>query len=480
MAKKIALGIKPFDLQAKAILSKARITGVVAGARGGKTMTGKWWTLKNAVMQPDYRKEDLWDKMPYTMAVSAPTYPLLEKVVLPAVLGSIPDELKIGPYKANARTQALRGRMGPTLIYFITSNDPTAWLGLRLYRAWIDEFTVIKEEMFNEVQARLSDREGNLFLTGTPRGPNWAKERVYDVWAAGGGTKDGGGNGGGVSGGSGGGAGENGGRGEGQDIGFHTWRTVQNPFFPVAEIRRLKAALPPRYFRRNFEATWDSFEGQVYEEFLEVVHCRPRSNYTFRLPGVGGLRVGNGKRVVDLRTMIAGIDWGYGPGHPGVISVIGRDTHNIWYLLEESVAEGVFKVAAPPADSWLQRARNLMVKWRVAMFYADSADPEAVAQFTKHGIPITPAVKDVLPGIQSVATALHVDEETKEPGFIILSDCRNAVDEFKFYHWKETREEPEKIFDNSMDSVRYAIYTHGTVGAFKRETDRDLAFRRGS
>jgi hypothetical protein len=429
----------PFDIQARAILSTSFITACVSGARGGKTRAGVYRTIMDAVQQPGYLPADRANGEPYLIAVGAPTYPLLEKVVIPNLLSSIPSELKIGSYNITRGLQVIRGRLGETHIRFISGQRVESWYGMRLNRLWMDEFALISEALFDEFHARLLDREGIMFLTGTPQGPNWAKERIYDKWV----------------------------NGEDDRISFFTWKTVQNPFIPRAFIQQARKDLPPRYFRRTFEATWETFAGQIYEDFIADVHCVSRNDYSFFLPSQR--RIGSGNVSVRLMEVVAGVDWGWAPGHAGAIIVVGKDPLGRWWLLDESVAEAVLVVAEPSVDSWVRRAQVMMAKWGVERFYCDH-NPEHVAQFSRAGIPVHLAKKDdVKVGIETVARFLHIDEETKEPRLFVMGDLKSIRDELTYYHWEEGKEKPAKIDDNAVDALRYVLHSHETTGNFKHE-----------
>jgi len=70
----------------------------------------------------------------------------------------------------------------------------------------------------------------------------------------------------------------------------------------------------------------------------------------------------------------------------------------------------------------------------------------------------------VAPGIQAVATLLHVNEETGRPCLFVSLKCRNLIKELESYHFKENKdgtmkEEPEKKDDHCPDALRYAVFT---------------------
>jgi len=435
----IKFPIDPFDRQVTALLSETEVTALVSGARGGKTQTGACAATIWALEQPGYLIKDIYADEPYVIMIGAPTFPLLYTVIVPTMLRMLPEELVVGRYNETKKRIIVQGQYGLSYIYFRSGTKVSSWYGMKPYRVWLDEFPVVKEELYDEIQTRLSDTKGRMLLTGTPQGPNWAYHRIYVPWLNG-----------------------------DERINFYTWRTVDNPYIDPEFIESKRKSMPSRYFKRTFEATWDTFEGQIYEEYLPDVHLQPRKNFSFFLPKTGQ-RMGKGEQHVRLRRVVAGVDWGYGPGHAGVILVLGLDTTGRWFVLEESVSEHLLKTAEPLVDSWTSRARALAIKWEIERFYCDTEDPEAIAQFRRSGIKAQGAVKDVLAGIQAVARYLHIDEDTLEPRLIVLSDCRATSEEFTYYHWQEGKEKPVKINDNCMDALRYGIYTDGLRGKFKHE-----------
>ncbi len=437
--KKVAdahVNFTPHIHQAGFILSEAQTVVAVAGARSGKTLVGSARALDFVVRQPNYGSTERKAGVPYMVAIGTENYPMLKRVILPAFQRLCPRELKDGPYHWTDHLQKVWGVHGLTFVYFLSCRDPTSWQGLDLHGCWLDEFALVKEEMYDEIQTRLANQKGWLQLTGTPRGPNWAKKRLYDIWIEG-----------------------------SKQVDFHTWTTAQNPFFPRDILRQKKEEMPDRYFRRTFEASWDTFEGQVYEDFLEQLHCQARTKYTFALPN--GRLAGKGRIIVQLEQVAAGVDWGYTA--PGAIVVGGKTRSGDWYILDADAARGVEVVSATRGDSWVRRALALRAKWGIEMFYPDPSEPEHIQQFRVAGLPVMSAINDVGPGIQCVAKYMKVGETTEKTHMVIMSDLKEIIDELTYYHWMEGKEEPEKINDHSMDAMRYLLYTHEKHGSFDRE-----------
>ena len=430
-----------------------RIVACVTGSRGGKTTFGAHKVLDAAIMQPGYDFDDIDRGEPYTIAVGAPTFPMLDRVVLPSVLRIIPRDIVVSPFHGTHRILKVWGHKGETWIYFLSCVQPESWQGLKLYGVWVDEFPLIKEQMYDEAQTRLSDRKGWMLLTGTPRGPNWAKTRIYDAWRD---KID-------------------------PDIWFSTWRTVDNPYVDARFIEQKKKTTPSNIYKRMYEASWDVFEGQVYEEYLEQVHIVSSGDYTFILPN-GEVRLGHGPRVVKLDAVVGGMDWGYGHGHPGAF-VLGGLSGGRWYILLDIRAEQVLVTPpVPGADSWVTRILPLCRKYQCSAVYCDSAHPESIQQFRKAGIPAQEAIKDVLSGIECVARGIHIPVDERrglvgDPNLLFLSDAKGCIDEMPYYHWREgsKKEEPNKINDHCMDALRYLMYTYLKIGSFRREPRYDAS-----
>ena len=409
--------------------------------------------INNAAMQPGYQQADITRGIPYTIAVGAPTYPMITRVILPTMLRMAPDAMLMAPYHKTDHLLRLRGKHGPTHIYFISTTNTTSWQGQDLYGVWLDEFALMKESMFDEAQVRLANRAGWLLMSGTPAGPNWAKERVYDIAQTEEGRKE---------------------------YYFTSWRTIDNPHFPRDELARLRRTMDPKQYRRNFEASFDAFSGQIYEDYLDELHSFDPQKVFFNLPNgrrIGGTGGSAGKRV-RLQTVIAGVDWGFGIGHPGVITVLGWDAQRrTWWVLDEAVDEGVLVVNDSGRDSWVARAQSFRARYGISTFYCDH-NPEHMAQFRTAGLPVQAAKKAVKPGIQCVTQYLRViNPEDPDPTthLRISNVCKRLRSEMVFYHWKEGpggrigREEPAKENDHSVDTLRYAIYSHDQGSDFDRE-----------
>lgn len=162
---------------------------------------------------------------------------------------------------------------------------------------------------------------------------------------------------------------------------------------------------------------------------------------------------------ITFDNILIGVDWGF--NHPTAVT-INRFKENQVYI-EEILYESHLTV-----DQIISRikeelkARDLMN----SICVCDSARPEYISQFNTAGLTAIKAIKDVKPGIDAV----------KSMEVFVLKSSRNVWKEFKNYKWKtkneKNLEEVVKLFDDALDSIRYACYyhkknhSHGDGGSF--------------
>lgn len=101
--------------------------------------------------------------------------------------------------------------------------------------------------------------------------------------------------------------------------------------------------------------------------------------------------------------------------------------------------------------------------------YGDAAEPDRIAEISRAGFNIYPALKTVNAGIMAVKAA--------KPA--ITKSSVNLIKEMQSYAWKcdisgNVMEEPVKFNDHILDALRYAIYTH--ITKLQQSTPPDLSF----
>lgn len=194
-------------------------------------------------------------------------------------------------------------------------------------------------------------------------------------------------------------------------------------------VESIVASTPSGMFTdRDIHGYWVAAEGVVYKDFKKDTH------YIQEL---------DPNKLVKV---YCGVDWGY--EHYGSIVVLGEDTHDNIYLLEEHAKQH------EEIDYWVKVAKDIQERYGQITFHCDSARPEHVNRFRREGLKARNADKSVLSGIETVAKYMKQDK------FYVLE---NNVERFKqeifMYVWNERKGEPVKEWDDVLDAIRYAIYT---------------------
>ncbi len=426
----LADGYHPFDKQAEFHASSATFKVATSGNRAGKTLAGAaeflWRIFRDLAEGKGKQPVQIGSvRVPrLTYWVVTPTsdlgeYPFNE------ILRFLPRELLERAPNATTREIWLKGNI---VIQFRSTERPERLVAASLNGLWMDEAPRCKAEAWRGgLSARLTDQKGWAIFTGSPYGgeSSWLYQDVVLF--------------------------------DGQH-GFasFSWTTSDNPYVSRSEISRRRATLPAAWFKRDFEASWQSFGGQIYDEFVTGTHVLSES--TLRLEHGVGTAMWSAISPRLFRRVVAGVDWGY--NSPGAIVVVGYYGDNRFVVLEESYAAG--RQILGHGTTWLSEAKRLKEKYAVSLFVCDPARPDAVRDFASNGIPAVGAFNDVYLGIRRVAEALHpVDGR---PGMRVLDGCTHLIAELRSYQWKTTRDggsflevPADNQSDHAADALRYVV-----------------------
>lgn len=168
--------------QRRAAWSDARITLVLAGSQGGKTVIGPWWLLRQM------RRYGPGDYI-----VAGPELTLLRRKVIPEVTRLFCETLRIGVHVGspdNRLTISDRGerflfgttQRTKTTIWFGHGDDPDSLESMTAKAAWLDEAgqKKFKRESYEAIQRRLVLADGPTLITTTPYYLGWLKSELYD------------------------------------------------------------------------------------------------------------------------------------------------------------------------------------------------------------------------------------------------------------------------------------------------------------
>jgi len=146
---------------------------------------------------------------------------------------------------------------------------------------------------------------------------------------------------------------------------------------------------------------------------------------------------------------VGGIDWGW--NSPACFLLCGVYDDEFYVLGE------VYKTEMTNSE-FLDRISSLLAQYNmtfkdVESVYADSADPEKIEVFCRHGLNTYGSVKNVKAKIDTTReTKIHIDPS-----------CVNLIREMPMYEWKRNKDgeildEPVKKNDHAVDSLCYAVY----------------------
>lgn len=209
---------------------------------------------------------------------------------------------------------------------------------------------------------------------------------------------------------------------------FH-WELADNPFLAPEYVENLKRSTPAgMWYDRAILGRWCMAEGIVYEGWGPGVHVIEPFDPPADWPRFAALDLGFDNPFVGL--------WG-AADHDGRL-----------YVYDEHYQAG-----------WLlgQHAEAIKLRGEVEWIVRDH-DAQEGAELEERGVHTVPAQKDVLLGIQKVASRLTVQPDGK-PRLFVTRNCENLIREVARYRWREgaKKEEPLKQDDHSVDALRYMV-----------------------
>ena len=191
--------------------------------------------------------------------------------------------------------------------------------------------------------------------------------------------------------------------------------------------------------KRLFEGIWATAEGAVFEMFDQETHVKSRS-------------------VSQFKEWNLALDEGY--VNPAVVLLIGEDSDGRWHVHREFHKSGVLPaVQVGVALGWAR-------EFRISTVAVDSAAASLIAELNNAGLPAVGGKGRVLDGIQRIQDRLAVQGDGM-PRLTIDPSCKETINEFESYRWKNGKDVPEKEFDHSVDSIRYLADVKGeSTGAW--------------
>jgi hypothetical protein len=208
----------------------SRFRVLVAGRRFGKTYLSTAELARSAME----RKNSLsWYVAPTYRMAKEIAWDALKNTIPKAHLSRSPNETELSVRLINGSKIALKG-----------ADNPDSLRGLGLNFVVLDEFAMLDPKMWEMVlEPALSDRRGRALFVGTPMGYNWA----YDTYLKGVGESK---------------------------PGWKSWQytTLQGGNVLAEEIESKRSSMDLRSFRQEFEASFETLHGRVYDNFDRLLN----------------------------------------------------------------------------------------------------------------------------------------------------------------------------------------------------------------
>lgn len=214
-----------------------------------------------------------------------------------------------------------------------------------------------------------------------------------------------------------------------------------NTFLNKEYVESIVASTPSGMFTdRDILGIWVASEGVVYQDFNKQKH------YVKDITNI------------QFKKYFAGVDFGW--EHYGSMVVVGLSSDNKYYLLKE------YAYQHKDIEHWINIAKDIKTEYGNINFYCDYARQDYINKLLVNGIRAINAKKDVLEGISTIATLFKTDKL-----LILENNVKRFKEEIYNYVWKTGKDEPVKVYDDVLDSLRYAIYSDMKLGgsAFNRK-----------
>lgn len=223
---------------------------------------------------------------------------------------------------------------------------------------------------------------------------------------------------------------------------FPEWCSIRatykdNPRMSESDIAEARKSMSEAEFKQEYEADFNTYEGQIWNFDHEtcVVNCESLETRRF--------------------DVFAGLDVGY--RDPTAFCVIGYDwDEEKYYVLDE------YLDAEKTTEQHATEIRRLVDKWDIDYIYIDAAAQQTRFDFAQnYDISTINAKKSVLDGIAHVAAIVDNDN------LLVDQKCLETMSALDQYQWDPNpnlaKEKPKHNRASHMaDALRYALYSFET------------------
>ncbi len=238
---------------------------------------------------------------------------------------------------------------------------------------------------------------------------------------------------------------------------FPEWCSIKatyrdNPRMTEEDIAEARKSMSEKEFEQEYEASFNSYEGQIWSLNADCVIDPDEVNdegillYPEMQPG-----------EVEL-DMVSGLDLGFRDAT--AMCVIGYNWKTeMFYIVDE------FWEKEKSTSQYAAKVQELVEKWDIDYVYIDSAAQQTRYDFAReYDIPTINARKSVLDGIGYISSLVDNNR------LIVSNKCVEVLKAFDSYRWDPNKNlvKEKPVHDEAShmaDALRYALYSfEGTIG----------------
>jgi len=249
------LHVNPHPKQQRVFESPAKRILVLAGRQSGKTVCGPIWMYNEIIAWDKRVQRDEVVKDSAFLAIS-PSFPLLDKKLLPTYYEYFVNMLHIANYKVQKKVFEITidrddGTKARYDLFLESAQNEGSLASITASAIHFDEIGMdsVSLKSWNEVEGRLGSTGGRLLATTTIYGWNWVRRLLYDPWKKG-----------------------------SKFIEVIRFESIDNPFFDHELWDNLKRTMPTWQFNMEYRGMYDRPAGKIYDAFDVEKHVVPRFN----------------------------------------------------------------------------------------------------------------------------------------------------------------------------------------------------------
>lgn len=416
---RIRLPYNPTPWQRKVLKDDHRFKVVVAGARSGKTILA----LLKLILSASLKENSVnW--------YVAPTFGMAKTIAWGELKHMIDGFWEYNLIRKINDSELLVDLINNSSIQLKSSDSPDSLRGVGLDSLVLDEYASMRKEVWEEVlRPRVIDRKGEALFIGTPQGYGHFYDlykmefKEPDFWKS-----------------------------------FH-FKTIDNPHIDKKEIKQAKKDMDPKAFKQEFEASFETFGGQVFPSFSRDEFVK---DFKFQK---------------DHWEFYLGMDFGWSSPTAALFIQVNPADDNVYIFDEIGVTETTIHEMAK-----LIRAKNYR-HWSYQALFSREYGPEPTADPDKIFCDPAGDARSEALGTSSARElrelGFHVSYKNNRPGIIaeglgiirkwmlnkklwIHPRCINLTQAFEMYRYPEPKhgiqsEAPLKdgISDHWIDALRY-------------------------